>query len=214
MPLHGIYYTGIKIWLHVSYLLLNQIISTGINHGYILFSHLFNLYLNYLKPFCISWTCRQPRHESNLNIHQQMNKEAVIHLYSGILFAHKKEWTNAICGIMGLPQWFSSKNLPAMQEIQETWFWPWQLTPVFLPGESHGQRILVEHSPEDHKELDMTETMEHACNIMDRLRDYHTKWSKLDRERHISNGNTYTWNLKKKMVQVKLVYWTETDLWT
>ena len=146
----------------------------------------------------MSCTCRQPRHESNLNIHQQMNKEAVIHLYSGILFAHKKEWTNAICGTMGLPQWFSSKNLPAMQQIQKMWFWPWQLTPVFLPGESHGQRILVEHNPEDHKELYMTETMEHVWNIMDGLRDYHTKRSKLGRERHTSNGNTYTWNLKKK----------------
>ena len=30
-------------------------------------------------------------------------------------------------------------------------------TPVFLPGESHGQRILVYYSPWDHKEMDMTE---------------------------------------------------------
>jgi len=30
-------------------------------------------------------------------------------------------------------------------------------TPVFLPGESHGQRILVYYSPRDHKELDTTE---------------------------------------------------------
>ena len=38
---------------------------------------------------------------------------------------------------------------------------PWrrteQPTPVFLPGESHGQRILVGYSPWDHKELDTTE---------------------------------------------------------
>jgi len=43
------------------------------------------------------------------------------------------------------------KNLPAM------WFHPWvgknpwrrvwQPTPVFLPGESHGQRSLVDYSP-------------------------------------------------------------------
>ena len=30
-------------------------------------------------------------------------------------------------------------------------------TPVFLPGESHGQRILVYYSPRNHKELDTTE---------------------------------------------------------
>ena len=33
----------------------------------------------------------------------------------------------------------------------------WQPTPVFLPGESHGQRSLVGCSPEGHKESEMTE---------------------------------------------------------
>ena len=33
----------------------------------------------------------------------------------------------------------------------------WQPTPVFLPGESHGQRSLAGHSPWDCKELDATE---------------------------------------------------------
>ena len=58
------------------------------------------------------------------------------------------------------------KNLPAMWE---TWVrflgWEdalekgvkWLPTPVFLPGESHGQRILAGYSPWGHKELDMTE---------------------------------------------------------
>ena len=38
-------------------------------------------------------------------------------------------------------------------------FWrrAWQPTPVFLPGESHGQRSLEGYSPWGHKELDMTE---------------------------------------------------------
>ena len=53
------------------------------------------------------------------------------------------------------------KNPPAMWE---TWVWSlgwedplerkWQPTPVFLPGESHGQRSLVGYSPWDHKESD------------------------------------------------------------
>ena len=34
-----------------------------------------------------------------------------------------------------------------------------QLTPVFLPGESHGQRSLAGYSPWGHKELDMTEAV-------------------------------------------------------
>ena len=32
----------------------------------------------------------------------------------------------------------------------------WQLTPIFLPGKSHGQRSLKGCSPWGHKELEMT----------------------------------------------------------
>ena len=51
-------------------------------------------------------------------------------------------------------------------------FYPWvrnmpwrragQPTPVFLPGESHGQRSLAGCSPWRHKEQDMTEVTQHA----------------------------------------------------
>ena len=33
----------------------------------------------------------------------------------------------------------------------------WQLTPVFLPEESHGQRILAGYGPQGAEESDMTE---------------------------------------------------------
>ena len=39
-----------------------------------------------------------------------------------------------------------------------------QATPVFLPGESHGQRSLVGYSPQGHKELDTAEVTEHAAH--------------------------------------------------
>ena len=46
-------------------------------------------------------------------------------------------------------------HLPCVGKI------PWkrasQPTPVFLPGESHGQRSLIGDDPWDHKESDMTE---------------------------------------------------------
>ena len=58
----------------------------------------------------------------------------------------------------------SVKNLPAMQEtwVQSLgWEDPqrraWQPTPVFLPGESHGQRSLASYRPWGHTELDTTE---------------------------------------------------------
>ena len=56
------------------------------------------------------------------------------------------------------------KNLPAMQETrvqslgwEDPWRREWQSMPVFLPGESHGQRSLAGHSPWGRKESDTTE---------------------------------------------------------
>ena len=37
------------------------------------------------------------------------------------------------------------------------------------------------------------------CSNMDGPRDYHTKWSKPDREKQISYDITYMWDLKKKL---------------
>ena len=57
------------------------------------------------------------------------------------------------------------KDMPAMQETQvlslcqEDWRREWQPTPVFLPGESHGQRSLVGYSLWDHKESDTTKLL-------------------------------------------------------
>ena len=47
------------------------------------------------------------------------------------------------------------------------WRRAWQPTQVFLPGESYGQRSPVGYTPQDHKELDMTEATEHACMHME-----------------------------------------------
>ena len=43
----------------------------------------------------------------------------------------------------------------------------WQPTPVFLPGESHGQRSLVDYSPWGLKEWDMTEQLIHTFCFSD-----------------------------------------------
>ena len=43
------------------------------------------------------------------------------------------------------------------------WRRPWQPTPVFLPGESYGQRSLAGYSPWGYKESDTTEVTECAC---------------------------------------------------
>ena len=49
------------------------------------------------------------------------------------------------------------------------WRRKWQRTPVFLPGESHGQRSLVGYSPRGRKELGTTERpylLTHLCTQM------------------------------------------------
>ena len=61
------------------------------------------------------------------------------------------------------------KNLPAVQETKRhgidpwamkiPWRKAWQPTPVFLPGESHGQRSLEGYGPWGHKELETTERL-------------------------------------------------------
>ena len=50
------------------------------------------------------------------------------------------------CQIHGFDPWVG--NIP--------WRRKWKPTPVFLPGESHGQRSLGGYSPRGHKELDTT----------------------------------------------------------
>ena len=63
------------------------------------------------------------------------------------------------------------KTCLPMQETQEAWVrslgWEdplekgWQPTPVFLSGESHGQRSLEGYSPQGRKESDTTERLAH-----------------------------------------------------
>ena len=67
--------------------------------------------------------------------------------------------------ISGLPWWRRRQRIclwckrprfdPWVRKIH--WKREWQPTPVFLPGEFHGQRSLVGYSSWGHKELDTTE---------------------------------------------------------
>ena len=61
----------------------------------------------------------------------------------------KKKKIYLQCGIPGFNSWV--RKIPWRRE--------WLPTPVFLPGEFHGQRSLAGYSPWDHKELDITEQL-------------------------------------------------------
>ena len=73
---------------------------------------------------------------------------------------------------MGFPGGAVVKNLPANAGVvrcrfdpwvgKTPWSRKWQRPPVFLPGESHGQRSLTGYSPEGHRELDSTGETLHA----------------------------------------------------
>ena len=59
------------------------------------------------------------------------------------------------------------KKLPSMQvtlvrslDLEIPWRREWQPTPVFLPGEFHGQRCLAGYSPWGGKESDTTERLQ------------------------------------------------------
>ena len=70
---------------------------------------------------------------------------------------------------MGLPWWLSGKesacsaedlgSIPGSGRSLEK---EMATTPVFLPGEFHGQRSLVGYSPWGHKESDTTEQLTHT----------------------------------------------------
>ena len=70
----------------------------------------------------------------------------------------------------GLPWWFSGKESvcqyrrcgsdPWVRKIP--WRRKWQLTLLFLPGKSHGEKSLVGYSPWGHKGLDTTEYWAHT----------------------------------------------------
>ena len=73
-----------------------------------------------------------------------------------------------------LPWWLRQvKNLPAMQETQILslgWEDPWRrewlpTTPVFLPGEFHGQRSLGGYNPWGHKFLQQHNEVKYSIFI-------------------------------------------------
>ena len=66
------------------------------------------------------------------------------------------QWVESACNAWETRHKFSSwlKNI--------LWKRAWQPTPVFLSGESHGQRCMACYSPQGCKELDKTEVIQHT----------------------------------------------------
>ena len=82
------------------------------------------------------------------------------------------------------------KRLPAMWRPgfdpwvgKISWRRKWHPTPVFLPGESHGQRSLVGYSPWGLKELDTTEWLHFHFHI--HTLTMYTVYIKMHHQRHL-----------------------------
>ena len=77
---------------------------------------------------------------------------------------------------IGLPRWHSKESACQCRKSKRHGFNPWvrkipwrrkwQPTPVFLPGESHGQRSLADYSPWDHKESDTAKHTQTSTNFI------------------------------------------------
>ena len=90
---------------------------------------------------------------------------ALIQLWSSWCNPYDTHYFISFCSVPWLPRWFSGKEStcqcrrcgfdPWVGKI--AWRRKWQLTPVFLPAKSHGQRSLVVYSPKGRKESDTTE---------------------------------------------------------
>ena len=88
--------------------------------------------------------------------------------------SYRKDSLQEFWSHLWLPRWHSGKK-PACQCRRHRrhgfnpwvrkipWRRAWWLTPVFLPGEAHGQRSLAGYSPWVRKEWDLTEATEHPC---------------------------------------------------
>ena len=87
----------------------------------------------------------------------------------------KKTFLLEYSQLTGFPGGCSDKELTCQSRRHKTcgfdpwdgkilWRRAWQPTPVFLPGESHGQRSLVGYGPWGHKELDTTEQLNNALS--------------------------------------------------
>ena len=103
------------------------------------------------------------------------------------------------CQTSGLPWWLSGKE-PACQCRRPgfdpwvrkiSWTKKWQLTPIFLSGEFHGQRSLEGYIPWGHKELDTTEqlTLSEKGFTKPKQRNIYEKY-KVDEVKQIITLNT------------------------
>ena len=102
----------------------------------------------HLEKACLLVECRA----ENISLHKYINLSFTSH---EILHNKRKTQRNRseyfILGL-GRESAYNSGNLNSIPGVRKIpWRRPWQPTPIFSPGESHGQRSLVGYSPQGHR---------------------------------------------------------------
>ena len=140
--------------------------SPGEGNGYSLqYSGLENSMDNVVHGVTKSWTWLSDFHYIYIyNMHVCMYRCIYTHMYYVYTYVYIYVIHTSIYSY-GLPWWLRWWRIclqcgrpgfdPWVGKIP--WRRTWQPTPVFLPGESHGQRSLARYGPWGSKELDMTE---------------------------------------------------------
>ena len=112
------------------------------------YSGLISFRINWLNLLAVQGTLK------SLLQHSQKASILQCSVFFMVQFSHP--WASLVAQMV--------KNLSAMQKTgfdpwveKILWSREWLPTPVFLPGEFHGQRSLAGYSPWDHKESDTTE---------------------------------------------------------
>ena len=111
----------------------------------------------------------------NPSLFQNKTRHTVCPLHGDVFIEVKRElelWIKA-------RQYFPSGSVRTRQQCRShgrcrldlsvrklPWRRKWQPTPVFLPGESHGQSSLAGYSPWGHKESDTTEVTQHTLTVL------------------------------------------------
>ena len=106
-------------------------------------------------------------------LHSQWEVSSLLHLRS-VLLPHFYSSLSSVFYHLLFELWLLRCREPACQCPRHKrcrfnpwvgkipWRRAWQPTPVFLPGKSHGQRILASYSPQGCNESDTTEETQHA----------------------------------------------------
>ena len=93
--------------------------------------------------------------EQDLSSDTPITKNRVLCTFSRWLSGKESHCHRRSCRRPGLHPWIG--KIP--------WRRKWQPIPVFLPGESHGQRSLAGYSPRGRKESDMPELTHYCCQL-------------------------------------------------